>query len=167
MSGVSSVGANETVLQVTTNVDPKKFDISKYDEFLDLLCDERDYQRESIEEAVRFFLGGEYQTTAELAEVNFKDNTSLQKLYTNFANLRSHLDFPDKLSCTLHLATATGKTWSMYGIAQIMLAEGHVDKVLVLCPSLTIEKQLTKRFGEFSQDPNLKSNMPFLQNRFR
>ena len=33
-----------------------------------------------------------------------------------------------------------------------MLAEGFVDKVLVLCPSLTIEEELKKKFDRFSGD---------------
>ena len=33
-----------------------------------------------------------------------------------------------------------------------MLSEGFVDKVLVLCPSLTIEEELKKKFELFSGD---------------
>ena len=43
----------------------------------------------------------------------------------------------------------TGKSFVMYGIAQIALGLGIVDKVLVLGPpSLTIERELTKKFEE-------------------
>lgn len=38
----------------------------------------------------------------------------------------------------------------MYGIARIMLAEGAVDQVLVLCPSNTIEAGLMEKFRSLS-----------------
>ena len=68
MSGIS---VDELVLKVSTNVDPNKFDINKYEDFLDILCDKREYLRESIEETVRFFLSGQYETTSALARENF------------------------------------------------------------------------------------------------
>ncbi len=48
----------------------------------------------------------------------------------------------------------------MYGIARILLAEGVVDRVLVLCPSLTIESGLTSKFKTFSADADLLDVMP-------
>jgi len=48
----------------------------------------------------------------------------------------------------------------MYGIARIMLAEGAVDQVLVLCPSNTIEAGLTDKFRALSADRTLKDLLP-------
>ena len=48
----------------------------------------------------------------------------------------------------------------MYGIARIMLAEGAVDQVLVLCPSNTIEAGLTEKFRGLSGDRTLKDLLP-------
>ena len=48
----------------------------------------------------------------------------------------------------------------MYGIAQILLSEGKVDRVLILCPSITIEQQLRTRFQDFASDISLKNALP-------
>ena len=48
----------------------------------------------------------------------------------------------------------------MYGIAQIMLSEKMVNKVLLLCPSTTIEKGLKEKFKELSTNENLQSLIP-------
>lgn len=66
----------------------------------------------------------------------------------------------DKLSCSIDLATGTGKSFVIYGIAQILLSEGVVDKVLVLCPSTTIEDGLTKKFRNLSSNTELKALLP-------
>jgi len=148
------------VLKVSTNYDPKRFDPNKYEAFLDALCGDREYQKEAIREAVRYFLGGEYQSLKELAEENYHKNSKLQEKYSSFEEFRGVLQLPDKLSCSLDHATATGKSYVMYGIARIMLAEGAVDQVLVLCPSTTIETGLTGKFVDLSADGTLKDLLP-------
>ena len=72
----------------------------------------------------------------------------------------NRLTFPDKLSGTLDIATGTGKSFVMYGLAAIMLAEGIVDRVLVLCPSLTIERGLTEKFRELAANADLRALLP-------
>jgi type III restriction enzyme len=57
-------------------------------------------------------------------------------------------------------ATATDKSYAMYGIARIMLAEGAVEQDLVLCPSNTIETGLTEKFTTLSADRTLKDLLP-------
>jgi len=147
-------------MKVSTNYDPKRFDPNKYEAFLDALCGDREYQKEAIRETVRYFLGGEYQNLKELAEENYHNNPKLQEKYSSFEEFLSHLQLPNKLSCSLDHATATGKSYVMYGIARIMLAEGAVDQVLVLCPSNTIEAGLTEKFRSLSADRTLKDLLP-------
>ena len=67
---------------------------------------------------------------------------------------------PGKLSANIDLATGTGKSYVIYGIAQIMLSLGFVKKVLVLCPSVTIEDELKKKFIELSSNELLKKAIP-------
>ena len=74
------------------------------------------------------------------------------------------MQLPDKLSCTIDLATATGKSYVLYGIARIMPAEGAIDQVLVLCPSNTIETGLTEKFRSLSADKTLKDLLPDMAN---
>jgi len=150
----------DLVLKVSTNYDPKRFDPNKYEAFLDALCGDREYQKEVIREVVRYFLGGEYQSLKELAEENYHKNSKLQEKYSSFEEFSGVLQLPDKLSCSLDHATATGKSYVMYGIARIMLAEGAVDQVLVLCPSNTIEAGLTEKFRSLSGDRTLKDLLP-------
>ncbi len=150
----------DLVLKVSPNYDPKRFDPNKYEAFLDALCGDREYQKEAIREAMRYFLGGEYKSLKELAEKDYYNNPKLQEKYSSFEDFLSRLQLPDKLSCSLDHATATGKSYVMYGIARIMLAEGAVDQVLVLCPSNTIEAGLTEKFRTLSADKTLKDLLP-------
>ena len=150
----------ELVLKVSPSYDPKKFEPNKYEEFLDALCGDREYQKEAIREVVRYFLGGEYEKLQDLAEENYHKNPKLQEKYSSFDDFVCHLQLPDKLSCSLDHATATGKSYVMYGIARMMLAEGAVDQVLVLCPSNTIETGLLGKFRLLSADKTLKDLLP-------
>src|SRR5437899_3775813 len=50
------------------------------------------------------------------------------------------------LACSVDLATGTGKSYVIFGLARILLNEGAVDRVLVLCPSTTIESGLLDKF---------------------
>ena len=150
----------DLVLKVSPNYDPKRFDPNKYEAFLDALCGDREYQKEAIRETVRYFLGGEYKSLKELAEENYHSNDSLQTLYGTFDQFKKHLQIHNKLSCSLDLATGTGKSYVIYGIARIMLAEGVVDHVLVVCPSTTIEDGLMEKFKLLSGDDALRNLLP-------
>jgi len=153
------VKTDELVLEVTENIDPEKLDLEKYDDFLEELCGHRDFQKEAIRTVLRFLLGGEYKDAEGLAKENFGKNPELKEYYTTFENFRDKLEFKDKLACTVDLATATGKSWVIYGVAQIMLCEGAVDQVLILCPSLTIKRELLKKFEKFVTDKNLRATL--------
>jgi len=150
----------DLVLKVSSNYDPKRFDPNKYEDFLDALCIDREYQKEAIREVLRYFLGGQYSNLLELAEENYRNNPKLQEKYPSLIDFTHYLQLPNKLSCSLDHATATGKSYVMYGIARILLAEGAVDQVLVLCPSNTIEAGLTEKFRGLSADRALKDLLP-------
>src|SRR2546425_459810 len=132
----------DLVLKVTTNIDPKVWDESRYEAFLDELCSLREYQKEAIRTTLRYLLGGKYANLRELAKANFGANEELQQRYGSWAGMERHLQLPDQLSCSIDQATGTGKSYVLYGLAAILLAEGAVDRVLVLCPSNTIEAGL-------------------------
>lgn len=150
----------DLVLRVSPSVDPARFDITKYEPFLDALCGNREYQKEAIRVVLRYLLGGRYPDLRALAEENFHSNETLRDRYGTFAEMARHLQLPDQLSCSVDLATATGKSYVMYGIARIMLAEGAVDRVLVLCPSRTIEEGLLLKFRALSADVTLRDLLP-------
>lgn len=150
----------DLVLRVTKNIDPVVFDINKYEGFIDALCSERHYQKKAIRSTLRYMLGGKYRNLTEIAEENFNSNEKLRDLYGSFIEMKKHLQLPEQLSCSLDLATGTGKSYVIYGIARIMLAEGAVDHILVVCPSTTIETGLMGKFKMLSGDEALRSLLP-------
>ncbi len=46
MPEIFTIKASDLVLKVSENIDPARFDISKYEAFLDTLCGTREFQRE-------------------------------------------------------------------------------------------------------------------------
>lgn len=150
----------DLVLKVSLNVDPTKFDINRYEPFLDGLCGTREYQKDAIRNVLRYYLGGKYQSLRQLAQENHVANIKLQERHGAFSEMDRVLQLPDQLSCSIDLATATGKSYVMYGIARIMLAHGSIDRVLIMCPSRTIEKGLIEKFRALSNDITLKTLLP-------
>jgi Arc/MetJ-type ribon-helix-helix transcriptional regulator len=59
----------DLVLQVSPSVDPARFDISRYEPFLDALCGAREYQKEAIRVTLRYLLGGRYTNLRALADL--------------------------------------------------------------------------------------------------
>ena len=150
----------DLVLKVKTSVDRAKWNEDRYASFLDELCGEREYQKQAILTALRYALGGEYQNLEEMARENWDDKEVLRDRYGSWKNFHNHLQFPDKLSATLDLATGAGKSYVIYGIAAILLAEGAVDRVLVLCPSTTIERGLLDKFHGLAKNADLRALLP-------
>lgn len=150
----------DLVLKVSTNVDPKIWDETKYEAFLDELCGMREYQKDAIRTMLHFMLGGNYQDLRALAKENFEKNPELEQRYGSWLGMERHLQLPDKLSCSIDQATGTGKSYVLYGLAAILLAEGVVDRVLVLCPSNTIEAGLLTKFKEQAARADLRDLLP-------
>ncbi|MBN1169243.1 DEAD/DEAH box helicase family protein, partial [Candidatus Woesebacteria bacterium] len=135
--------------------------LEKYEAYLSALCSEEYYfQKEAIYEVLKFLLNSEYNNTKDLAEENFQHNEKLQQRFDSIKKYFEHLQLPDQKSCSIDLATGTGKSYVIYAIAQIMLAEGVVDQVLVLCPSRTIEDGLTEKFISLAGNKVLKKLLP-------
>jgi len=157
---MSEVQNEDLVLAISPAVDPAVFDISQYEGFLEALCGTREYQKEAIRTTLRYLLSGRYANATELVAENFKANVALREMYGSVNQLQRRLLFPDRLSGSLDLATGTGKSFVLYGIAAIMLAEGAVDQVLVLCPSLTIEAGLMEKFRALAVSDDLRDLLP-------
>ncbi|HCM1428235.1 TPA: DEAD/DEAH box helicase family protein [Vibrio parahaemolyticus] len=154
------IPVNDLVLQVKKDCNREVWNEDDYEEFLTLLCGSRRYQKEAILVALRYLLSNEYDNLRQLATENWNDNPLLHDYYGTFRNFENSLQFSDKLSATIDLATATGKSYVIYGIASILLSEGIVDKVIVLCPSTTIEKELYSKFKWLSAREDLISAIP-------
>jgi type III restriction enzyme len=150
----------DLVLKVTSNIDPSVWDETAYDGFLEELCGTREYQKEAIRTTLRYLVGGQYPDLRALARENFDTNDEIQQRYGSWAGMERHLQLPDQLSCSIDQATGTGKSYVLYGLAAILLASGAVDRVLVLCPSNTIEAGLMTKFRDLAGRADLRDLMP-------
>jgi len=150
----------ELVLKVNKNYDPTLLNLDEWDAFMDVLCGEREFQKEAIRAAIIYMAGGCYENIEDLVNENYSNNAELHERYRTAAEYKQHLQLPGKLAANIDLATGTGKSYVIYGIAQITLGIGLIDKVVVLCPSLTIEKGLTEKFKLLSGWNILRNTIP-------
>ncbi len=150
----------DLVLNVNQVYDPSKLRIDEWSIFLDRLCGDREYQKNAIRDGVIFLASGRYENIEDLVIENYSKNSELQAKYSSIEEYKRKLQLGHKLSANIDLATGTGKSYVIYGIAQIMLGLGLVDKVLVLCPSITIESGLKEKFENLSGDSILKESIP-------
>ncbi len=160
MPDIKIYKTQDLILEVKKTFDPKKLNLKQWIDFLDVLCGDREYQKEAITSAIIYLASGEYKSIEDLVKENFRKNSELQKRYKNIQDYQKSLPLPHKLSAVIDLATATGKSCVIYGIAQIALGIRLVDKVLVLCPSLTIESGLKEKFENLSGDDRIKTTLP-------
>lgn len=150
----------DLILQVTKNYDTSKLKLHEWERFINLLCGSRNYQKEAIRTALIYLASGKYGNIEDLVKENWNKNAELMARYHTLQDYHKRLQLPDKLSATLDLATGTGKSFVIYGIAQIALGIGLVDKVLVLCPSVTIKNELTRKFAAMASDSHLIDSIP-------
>jgi type III restriction enzyme len=160
MKDTSRFKNQDLVLKVTKNIDPAKFDVTKFEPFLDALCRDREYQKEAIRTVANFLFGGQYKDLRSLAEENYAANGVLQEKYPTFELFERKLEIPNRLACSIDLATGTGKSYIIYGLCRIALASGYVDRVLILCPSKTIEAGLLDKFTRLAADSTYTDLMP-------
>lgn len=140
----------DQVLKVSDDSERTQSIIARYDAFLNLLCSGRySFQRAAIQTPLAFLVSEKYPNTEALAVENFNGREVIQKRYENKGEFLDRLPLRDQKAVSVDLATGAGKSFVIYGLAAIALAEGLVDKVLVLCPSLTIEDGLREKFSSF------------------
>lgn len=160
MKDIKIFKQKDLLLKVNQNYDPTKIDLDSWDFFLDKLCGDREFQKEAIKNAIIYLSSGRYEKIEDLVEENYQNNSEIQEKYNSLEEYKRNLQLSNKLFANIDLATGSGKSYVIYGIAQIMLGLGFVDKVLVLCPSLTIESGLTEKFESLSGNAELKNAIP-------
>lgn len=157
---INQIRNEDLVLKVHPSEDLKKH-LEKYDAFLDLIFDDDYYfLREAAYNILYFLFSGFYSSISDLVKENFKDNSKLEQKYGTQQKMLASLQLPDKKSCTVDLATGTGKSYLIYAIAQIAMHADLVDQVLVLSPSVTIETGLMDKFNQFAGDRELRNSLP-------
>lgn len=159
MKEIIELKHKDFILNVDYN--PLELDLSVWDNYLDLLCQDRYYQKEAIKTAVNYIAGKKYDSLKDLARKNFDKNQYIKEAYFNEKDYINQLGLlANKLFANIDLATATGKSFVMYGISQILLSIGIVKKVLILCPSITIEDGLFDKFLKLSSNNELFNLIP-------
>jgi type III restriction enzyme len=138
----------EQVLTVDDESEQTLNVVHKYDAFLNLLCSGKyAFQKDAVQAALAFIVSEKYPDVERLAMENFNSKEAIRRRNQEKEKYLSRFPLRERKSVSIDLATGTGKSYVLYGLAAIALAEGLVDKVLVLCPSLTIEDGLREKFG--------------------
>ena len=160
MQEIKTFKQSDLVLKVSSVYDTNELDYAAWQPFVDKLCGDRIYQKEAIKNAVIYLASNNYSSLKELAEYNYAQNACLRDKYLSLDNFLAALQMKEKLYANIDLATGTGKSYVIYGIAQIALGLGLVKRVLVLCPTLTIENGLMQKIEMLSSDASLKALIP-------
>lgn len=160
MQGIQKIDIKSLVLAVNKNYDRNKFDLDEWDEYLDILCPDREFQKEAIKTAIIYLAPGKYATVKDLLNENFENNGDIQDAYGTLDKLYKSVQLPNMLSGVVDMATGSGKSYVMFGIAHIAMLLGFVKRVLVLCPSLTIEGGLTEKFQALITKSELLNAIP-------
>ena len=162
MEEIKRYKTSDLVLKIDANYNPIQLPLHDWERYIDILVNGRQYQKEAIKNVIIYLASGLYNNTKDLIEKNWNDssNVEIKNRYSSLDDYQGYLQIPNKLSASVDLATGSGKSYVIYGIAQIMLGLGLVDRVLVLCPSLTIEDGLIEKFTELSSDSKLIKAIP-------
>ena len=150
----------DQVLKVTDKRDVTEAVVHKYDAFLNLLCaDQFAFQRDAVRETIRFLVSDKYPDLERLARDNWKTQPAIAQRHESEEAFLEKMPLRDRKAASLDLATGAGKSYVLYALAAIALAEGLVDRVLVLCPSLTIEEGLLEKFTALAGNGELSGIM--------
>lgn len=150
----------DQILKLDDQSDATEAVVHKYDAFLNLLATGvYSYQREAIRETLRYLISAKYPDLERLARENWNSRPELTKRHASIDALLDKMPLKNRKAATLDIATGGGKSYLMYGLAAIALAEGLVDRVLVLCPSLTIEDGLLEKFNALAGNQELTAIM--------
>lgn len=147
-------------LKVDNNFDPSNLNLDDWEDYLNCLCQGRFFQKEAIKSAIIYLSSKKYSSLIELAQENFNVNEKLREEYNNFAKMQKALQMPNILSATIDLATGTGKSYVIFGIANILMCIGYCERTLILCPSTTIENGLKEKFTELLSREDLRNLIP-------
>lgn len=142
------------------------FDFAPYAQFVRSLTEQGgDHQARAIEVVSRYLFSGRYGSLNDLATENWGRNDTLKSAWHNrHDDFMSAQQLGTLLSCSVDHATATGKSYVIFGAAMVALASGQVDRVLVLCPSVTIKEGLVEKFSDLVNGPLpdlLRGDVPF------
>jgi len=106
---MNSVNVENLVLRVKPSEDAIKI-TETYDAFLNLLFDDEFYfLKDAAYQILHYLFTDQYRNLADLGKQNFEDNAMIAKTYSSLHNLITKMQLPEKKSCSVDLATGTGK----------------------------------------------------------
>jgi len=150
----------DQILRVDDSSDATEAVVRKYDAFLNLLHrGNYAFLRDAVRESLRFLVSPKYPDLERLARENWNSRPALTLRHDSIDAFLGKMPMRDRKAASLDIATGGGKSFAMYGIGAIALAEGLVDRVLVLCPSLTIEEGLLDKFTTLAGNQELATIM--------
>lgn len=150
----------DQILRVDDASDATEAVVRKYDAFLNLLhTGNYAFLRDAVREALRFLVSAKYPDLERLARENWNSHPVLAQRHDNIDAFLGKMPLSDRKAASLDIATGGGKSFAMYALAATALAEGLVDRVLVLCPSLTIEEGLLDKFTTLAGNQELAAIM--------
>lgn len=150
----------DQILRLDDTSDATEAVVHKYDAFLNLLhTGNYAFLRDAARESIRFLVSAKYPDLERLARENWNSRPVLAQRHVSIDAMLERMPLRDRKAATLDIATGGGKSFLMYGLAAIALAEGLVDRVLVLCPSLTIEDGLLEKFNALAGNQELVAIM--------
>jgi type III restriction enzyme len=150
----------DQLLRVDDASDATEAVVRKYDAFLNLLhTGNYAFLRDAVREALRFLVSVKYPDLERLARENWNSHPALAQRHDNIDAFLGKMPLSNRKAASLDIATGGGKSFAMYGLAAIALAEGLVDRVLVLSPSLTIEEGLLDKFTTLAGNQDLAAIM--------
>jgi type III restriction enzyme len=150
----------DQILRVDDASDATEAVVRKYDAFLNLLhTGNYAFLRDGVREVLRFLVSTKYPDLERLARENWNSHPALAQRHDNIDAFLGKMPLSDRKAASMDIATGGGKSFAMYGLAAIALAEGLVDRVLVLCPSLTIEEGLLDKFTTLAGNQELAAIM--------
>ncbi|MDZ4344922.1 MAG: hypothetical protein U1E51_21070, partial [Candidatus Binatia bacterium] len=121
----------DQVLKVEDTREATEGVVHKYDAFLNLLCADRySFQRDAVREALRFLVSDKYPDLDRLARENWNAREAIRQRHESVDAYLAKMPLRDRKSVSLDLATGTGKSFVMYALAAIALAEGLAERVL-------------------------------------
>ncbi len=160
MEGIRKIEIKNLVLSVDKNYDHSKFDLDEWSQYLNVLCGDRDFQIEAIKTAIIYLGSGKYNSISDLLKENYNQNYEIKNNYGTLDKLNKSIQLPNILSAVIDMATGSGKSYVIFGIAHIAMILGIVKRILVLCPSPTIADGLTEKFQNLITDGNLLNAIP-------
>lgn len=156
----TKISVNDLVLQVFPD-EGARLRSEEYDAFLDILFDEEYYfLSEAAYKIMHFMFSDKYKSILDVGSEFYENTKQLHEKYPTKLNYLNTFQLPDLKSCSVDLATGTGKSYLIYAIAQIALHSKLVDRVVVLCPSVTIANALTDKFNLFAGNLELQKALP-------